>query len=169
LELNRLLGIVDDRSPAQLAERLPDLPQNIAEVPQLEQTAMQSRIDLQIMRAEMEELARRLKLTKATRFVNVLDLGPTRVRNGTRQDPFEDGYEVSLEVPIFDTGDARVRKSEAVYAPSVERFAQAAIDARADVRKAISQYRTAFEMAVRQRDDIMPMAKSISKRALTRT
>jgi outer membrane protein TolC len=168
LELNRLLGIVDDRSPAQLAERLPDLPQHIAEVPQLEQTAMQSRIDLQIMRAEMEELARRLKLTKATRFVNVLDLGPTRVRNGTRQDPFEDGYEVSLEVPIFDTGDARVRKSEAVYAKSVERFAQAAIDARADVRKAISQYRTAFEMAVRQRDDIMPMAKSISKQDLLR-
>ena len=50
----------------------------------------------------------------------------------------------------------------------MERFAQAAIDARADVRKAISQYRTAFEMAVRQRDDIMPMAKSISKQDLLR-
>ncbi len=167
-EVNRLLGIADDQPAVQLAEHLPDLPQNIAVLPQLEQTAMQSRIDLQIMRAEMDELARRLKLTKATRVVNVLDLGPTRVRNGTRHDPFEEGYEVSLEVPIFDTGDARVRKSEALYARSVERFAQAAIDARADVRKAISQYRTAFEMAVRQRDDIMPVAKLISKQNLLR-
>jgi outer membrane protein TolC len=167
-EMNRLLGIADDPPGVQLAEHLPDLPQNIAEPPVLEQTAMQSRIDLQLMRAQMEELARRLKLTKATRFVNVLDLGPTRVRDGTRQYPFEDGYEVSLEVPIFDTGDARVRKSEALYAQSVERFAQAAIDARADVRKAISEYRTAFEMAVRQRDDVLPMRKLISKQDLLR-
>jgi outer membrane protein TolC len=120
------------------------------------------------MRAEIDELARRLKLTKATRFVNVLDLGPTRVRNGTRQDPFETGYEVSLEVPIFDTGDARVRKSEAIYAQSVERFAQAAIDARAEVRKAESQYRTAFEIAVRERDEIMPIAKLIAQQDLLR-
>jgi outer membrane protein TolC len=167
-ELRRLLGIADEPTAVQLAERLPDLPQNIVELPNLEQAAMQDRIDLQLMRAEIDELARRLKLTKATRFVNVLDLGPTRVRNGTRQDPFETGYEVSLEVPIFDTGDARVRKSEAIYAQSVERFAQAAIDARAEVRKAESQYRTAFEIAVRERDEIMPIAKLIAQQDLLR-
>jgi outer membrane protein TolC len=167
-ELRRLLGIAAEGTTVQLAERLPDLPQNIAELPNLEQTAMQNRIDLQLMRAAMDELARRLKLTKATRFVNVLDLGPTRVRNGTRQDPFETGYEVSLEVPLFDTGYARVRRSEAIYAQSVERFAQAAIDARAEVRKAGSQYRTAFEIAVRERDDIMPIAKLIAQQDLLR-
>jgi outer membrane protein TolC len=167
-ELTRLLGIADDRTAVQLAPHLPDLPQGIAELPDLERTVLENRIDLQRMRAAMDELARRLKLTKATRFVDVLDVGPTRVRNGTRQDPFEDGYEVSLEVPIFDTGDARVRKSEAIYAQAVERFAQAAIDARADVHTAASRYRTAFEMAVRLRDDIIPMHKLISKQDLLR-
>jgi outer membrane protein TolC len=167
-ELCRLLGVADGAADVQLAAHLPELPQNIAELPDLEQTAMQSRIDLKIMRTELDEYAHRLKLARATRFVNVLDVGPTRVRNGSREDPFENGYEVSLEVPIFDTGAARVRKSEALYAQSVELLAQAAIDARAQIREASARYRTAFEMALRQRDDIMPIAKLISKQDLLR-
>jgi outer membrane protein TolC len=167
-DLGRLLGIVDERTDVQLAERLPDLPQNIAELPNIEQTAMQERIDLQVKRAEIDALALRLKLTKATRFVNVLDLGPTRVHEGTRQDPYQTGYEVNLEVPIFDTGGARVRKAEAVYAQSLDRLAQAAVDARAEVRRAAAQYRTAYEIALGQRDDIVPVRKLVTQQDLLR-
>jgi len=167
-ELSRLLGIADAGTTVNLAERLPDLPHMLVELPNMEESALQNRIDLQIMRAEMDELARRLKLTKATRFVNVLEAGPTRVRNGPRQYPYETGFELSLEVPIFDTGEPRLRKAEALYAQSVERFAQAAIDARADVVKAEAQYRATFEMAVRERDDIMPTRKSIAEQDLLR-
>jgi outer membrane protein TolC len=167
-ELRRLLGIARSDSSVNLAERLPDLPHTLIELPNMEQTALQNRIDLQIMRAEMDELARRLKLTKATRFVNVLEAGPTRVRNGPRMDPFETGYELSLYVPIFDSGEPLVRKSEALYAQSVERFAQAAIDARAEVLKAMAQYRATYDMAVRERDEIMPTRKLIADQDLLR-
>jgi outer membrane protein TolC len=167
-ELRRLLGIARSDSSVNLAERLPDLPHMLIELPNMEQTTLQSRIDLQIMRAEMDELARRLKLTKATRFVNVLEAGPTRVRNGPRMDPFETGYELSLYVPIFDSGEPLVRKSEALYAQSVERFAQAAIDARAEVLKAMAQYRATYDMAVRERDEIMPTRKLIADQDLLR-
>jgi outer membrane protein TolC len=166
-ELRRLLAVADEQS-TELAERLPELPRTLVELPGLAQSALQNRIDLQLMRTEMDELARRLKLTKATRFINVLDVGPTRVRNGTREDPFETGYEVSFEVPIFDTGDARARRAEALYAQSVERFAQAALDARADVVKALAQYRAAFEIAVRERDEVMPTRKLIADQDLLR-
>jgi outer membrane protein TolC len=137
-------------------------------LPSLEQTAMQSRLDLQLMRSQIDELARRLKLTKATRFVDVLDVGPTRVRNGTENDPYEKGYEVSLEIPIFDSGDARVRKAEAIYAQAVDRLAQAAVDARADVRQAAAQYQTAYILAVRQHDDVIPLSRAIAKQELLR-
>jgi outer membrane protein TolC len=167
-ELRRLLGIADAGTAVNLAERLPDLPRMLIELPNMEETALRNRIDLQIMRAEMDELARRLKLTRATRFVNVLEAGPTRVRNGPREDPFETGYELSLDVPIFDTGEPRIRKSEALYAQSVERFAQAAIDARAEVVKAAARYRAAFEVAVRERDEIMPTRKLIADQDLLR-
>jgi outer membrane protein TolC len=167
-ELNRLLGMRDDAVPVQLADRLPELPTNIAMLPSLEQTAMQSRLDLQLMRSQIAELARKLKLTKATRFVDVLDVGPTRVRNGTANDPYEKGYEVSLTIPIFDSGDARVHKAEAIYAQAVDRLAQAAVDARADVRKAAAQYQTTYVLAVRQRDDVIPLSKAVAKQELLR-
>jgi outer membrane protein TolC len=167
-ELGRLLAVTDEESTLELAERLPELPRTLDELPGRAQAALQDRIDLQLMRTAMDELARRLKLTKATRFINVLDVGPTRVRNGTREDPFETGYEVSFEVPIFDTGDARARRAEALYAQSVQRFAQASLDARADVVKALAQYRAAFELAVRDRDEVMPTRKSIADQDLLR-
>lgn len=167
-ELNRLLGIAEAATEVRLADRLPDLPGGIVELPGLEQTAMLQRIDLKLMRGQIDELARRLKLTNATRFVNVLDMGPTRVREGARENPDEKGYEVSLEVPVFDTGDARMHRAEAVYAQAVDRLAQAAIDARAEVRKAAAQYRTAFEIAVTQRDDIMPVRKLVTQQDLLR-
>jgi outer membrane protein TolC len=167
-ELNRLLGIGDDGPQAQLAAHLPALPENYSESLNQEQAALQNRIDLKITRARIDELARRLKLTRATRMINVLDVGPTRVREGPADQPHENGYEVSLEVPIFDTGDARVHKAEAIYAQSVEQFAQAALDAQAEIHVALARYRTAYTLASRQHDDIMLVAKRTTDQDLLR-
>jgi len=166
IELNRFLGSMEG-TPVELAPHLPDLPQDIANLPNLEETAMQSRIDLKVGRTQLEELARTLKLTQATRLVNVLDLGPTRVREGN-EDSFATGYEVSLAVPMFDSGDARKHRAEARYAAGVERLAQMAIDARAQVRAANARYRTTFELAQRQQEDAIPVAKSIARQDLLR-
>ncbi len=166
--LTQLLGLSGEAPKFRLAERLPDLPQSVDELPNIESTALQTRIDLQMMRTRIDVLARELHLTKATRFVNVLDAGPTRVLQGERSEPFESGYEVSLEVPIFDSGAARVRKAEAIYAQAVDRYAQAAIEVRSDVRKAYAQYRAAHEIAVRERDEVLPLRKSIAEQDLLR-
>jgi len=113
-------------------------------------------------------LQQRLKLTRSTRFVNVLDLGATRVRQGGRDSPFERGYAVTLEVPIFNSGAARLKKSEAAYAQAVERFAQAAIEARSQIRLAYAGYRAAYELALQQRDDVLPLRKAIAQENLLR-
>ncbi len=167
-ELERLLGIADDRSAVVLAPHLPDLPRSIADQPDLERSVLESRIDLKLMRTSMDELARRLNLTKATRFVSVLDLGPARVQSGARPAPDENGYEINLEIPLFDTGDARVRKSEALYAQAVDRLAQAAVDARVDVAEAAARYRTAFDTAARRRDQVIPLQQLISRQNMLR-
>lgn len=167
IELNRLLGTTEG-PPVELVAHLPELPQDIADLPSLEDTAMQSRIDLKIGRGELAALARTLKLTKATRLVNTFDVGYAGVREGSSQDPLENGTEVSFEVPIFDSGLARKRRAEARYAESVERLAQAAIDARAQVRDANARCRRTFEMAQRQQEDAVPLAKYIAKHDLLR-
>lgn len=166
--LTALLSLSGERAQIELAPALPDLPASLEELPTIEQTALETRIDLKMMRARIDALARNLHLTKSTRVINVLEAGPVRVRQGASSEPYQSGYEVSLEVPIFDTGAARVRKAEGLYAQSVERFAQAAIDARSEVRKAYAQYRATFEIAAHERDEVLPLRKSIAEQDLLR-
>jgi outer membrane protein TolC len=66
-------------------------------------------------------------------------------------------------VPIFDTGAARVRKAEARYAQALARFGQAALEARAEVRKAYARLRAAHAIALRQRDEMLPLRRSIAE------
>jgi outer membrane protein TolC len=162
-DLIESLGVEITPDELQLADRLPEVPPSIEELAQVERTALDDRIDLKAMRADLEALAADLHLTRATRFVNVLDAGPTRVQQGPSSAPYETGFEVSLEVPIFDTGAPRVRKAEARYAQALARFSQAALEARVQVRKAYARLRTAHDIALRQRDEILPLQRAIAE------
>jgi outer membrane protein TolC len=170
-KLIRLLGLPSaagtDILP-RLAERLPELPPSVEALPDVEQAVLENRVDLQILRLKLDELARSLDLTRSTRFVNVLEAGPTRVKQGAARDGYESGFVFSFEVPIFDSGAARVRRAESIYAQAIERFAQAAIDARSQIRQSYANYQTAFDLAVRQRDEVLPLRKSLADQSLLR-
>ncbi|HTV97341.1 MAG TPA: TolC family protein [Steroidobacteraceae bacterium] len=162
------LGVSLEGAGLRLAERLPDLPSAIDPLPDLEPAALERRVDLQLMRARIDVLARELHLTRATRFLDVLDAGPTRVQQGPGSAPIETGYEVSLEVPIFDSGAPRLRKAEARYAQAVASFGQAALEARSQLRQAYARYRSAYEIARRERDELLPLRQSMADEELRR-
>jgi outer membrane protein TolC len=170
-KLLRLMGMDTGASaypPLQLAQTLPDLPAQPEQLPDVERAILQDRLDLQLMRQQIDELSQRLKLTRSTRFINVLDAGPARVQQGSRDSPYEHGYSLTLEVPLFDSGAARVKKSEALYAQAVDRFAQAAIEARSQIRLAYAAYRAAFDLARQQRDEVLPLRNAVSQENLLR-
>jgi outer membrane protein TolC len=167
-KLLRLMGLSGQQSSLQLAQTLPELPKTIDEMGNVDETVLQNRVDLRLMRLQIDELAHRLGLVKSTRFVNVLDAGPTRVLQGTRSQPYERGYEVTLEVPLFDGGGPRVRRAQAQYSQAVDRFAQAAIDARSQIRRADAAYRAAFDIAKQQRDEVLPTQQLIAAQSLLR-
>lgn len=169
-KLISLMGLPGERaqtSNPQFAQALPDLPSSLENLPDAE-SALQNRLDLQLMRMRIDELQRNLKLTRSTRFINVLDLGATRVQQGSRDAPYEPGYTITLEVPLFDGGSARVKKSAAIYAQAVDRFTQAAIEARSQIRFAYAGYRAAFELAKQQRDEVLPLRKALAQENLLR-
>ena len=164
--LTRLMGLYGDDVRFKLPERLPDLPASAPEFKDAEQTAVAQRLDIQAARRESEGLAESLGLTKATRFINALELGPARTKEDP--EPWKSGYELSLEVPIFDWGSAKVARAEATYMRSVRRIAEAAVDARSEVRESYSAYVTAYETAKHYRDEIVPLRKKISEESLLR-
>jgi outer membrane protein TolC len=165
-KLTRLMGLWGDDIKFQLPDRLPDLPSQPLELDDAESFALQNRLDIQAGKLETEGLASSLGLTRATRFVNVLDLG--YVRNTHTGEPHERGYELSIEIPLFDWGDARVAKAESIYMQSVNRFAETAINARSEVRESYLGYRTSYDLARHYRDNIVPLRKKISDENLLR-
>src|ERR1700723_1759804 len=167
-KLIAVMGLPGEKSGTLNLQLAQVLPASLENLPHVEGALLQNRLDLQLMRMHMDELQRRLKLTRSTRFVNVLDAGAKRVQQGSRDAPYERGYTITLEVPIFDSGSARVKKSEALYAQAVDRFAQAAIDARSQIRLAYANYHAAFELAKQQRDEVLPLRNAIAQENLLR-
>ena len=161
-KLIRLMGLWGEDIRFTLPQRLPDLPTAAEDLPNVEQLAMKQRLDVQSMRLETEAMAKNLGLTKTTRFINALEFGPARVLEGRRSDPYKRGYELSLEIPIFDWGTSKVAKAEALYMQSVNRLAEAAINARSEVRESYQGYRIAYDIARHYRDEVIPIRKRIA-------
>ena len=164
--LTRLLGLWGTNTAFKLPERLPDLPKAPSEPTDIEAQAMQQRLDVLMAKRDAEATASALGLTRATRFVNVLDAG--YINKSQSGAPRANGYEVSIELPLFDWGDAKQRKAEALYMASVSRVAESAIRARSQVREAYSAYRTSYDLAHHYRDEIVPLRKKISDEMLLR-
>jgi outer membrane protein TolC len=164
--LVRVLGLGGDPRGVKLPERLPDLPPAPAEPKDAEQTAMDKRLDVLIAKRETEATAEALGLSKATRFVNVLDVGYQNQSN--TGESLMNGYVIELELPLFDFGTARVARAEATYLRAVNRTAAIAVQARSEVREAYSAYRTAYDIALRYRDEIVPLRKRIADENLLR-
>ena len=164
--LTRLMGLGGEEIAFKLPERLPDLPASPRELRDAETTAMAQRLDVRAARRETEALAGSLGLTRASRFVNVLELAYER--DSSNREARRTGYEVELSLPIFDWGDARVAKAEASYMRSLNRTAEIAIHARSQVRENYAAYRTAYDLSRHYRDEIVPLRKRISEENLLR-
>ena len=96
----------------------------------------------------------------------MLELG--LVRNSSNEAPTQKGWEIGLELPLFDWGGARVARAEAVYMQALHRAAETAINARSEVREAYGAYRSAWDIAQHHRDEIVPLRRRIAEENLLR-
>jgi outer membrane protein TolC len=164
--LVRALGLTGAQLNVQLPDRLPDLPKAPAEPKDAEQTAMDKRLDVLMAKRSAEATAHALGLNKATRFINVLHLGyQNKSATGAS---LSHGYEIELELPLFDFGSARSARAESAYMQAVNRTAAVAGKARSEVRESYSAYRTAYDVARHYRDEVVPLRKRISEENLLR-
>jgi outer membrane protein TolC len=160
--LVRLMGLWGSDLDFELRVALPPLPQPRT-LRAVEQEAMDRRIDLQIGRIEMTALAESYGLTRATRFVNVLDLSGISKTQKDRGAPSSDGggFAVEFQVPVFDFGRARVREAEQRYLQAVNLLAQQAVDARSEAREAYRSYRASYDIASQYQHDVLPLRQVI--------
>lgn len=164
--LARVLGLAGAQLDFRLADRLPELPSAPTQALDAQRTALEQRLDVQMARRRAEATASTLGLTQATRFIDALELGyANKSESGS---PRANGFELALELPLFDFGTARTRRAEATYMQAVQQTAQVAIQAQSEVREAYGGYRTAFDLARHYRDEVLPLRKRMSEENLLR-
>lgn len=169
--LIRTLGLWGGDLDFRLPNRLPALPAHPKTWPSIEQDAVAHRFDLQIMRMEVQALAKSYGLTNATRFVSLLELAG-KDKNVTERETGESirerGVEIEFQIPIFDLGEARVRQAEANYMQSVNRLAEKAVNVRSQARDAYRTYRSAYDIARHYEREVLPLRKIVSDEMLLR-
>ena len=164
--LTRLLGLAGADLAYQLPERLPELPGDMVEAGDAERIALDRRLDVLIAKRGTEAMAANLGLTQATRFINILEVGYTNESNtGVRR---QNGYEIDIEIPLFDWGDAKLARTESTYMQSVHRLQSVALAAQSEVRESYQTYRTTYDLARHYRDEVVPLRKRIAEENVLR-
>jgi outer membrane protein TolC len=164
--LTRQLGLWGEQAGYALPERLPELPAQPVELAGIERLALERRLDVRAARAAAAGTAADLGLTRATRMVNVLDLGyASKSETGEAR---SEGYEISLELPLFDWGDARVARAQGVYMQALGTVAETAVNARSEARAGYLGYRASYDVARHYRDQVIPLRQKIAGETLLR-
>jgi len=164
--LTRQLGLWGAQAGYALPERLPELPAQPVELAGIERLALERRLDVRAARAAAAGTAADLGLTRATRMINVLDLGyASKSETGEAR---SEGYEISLELPLFDWGGARVARAQGVYMQALGRVAETAVNARSEARAGYLGYRASYDVARHYRDQVIPLRQKIAGETLLR-
>jgi outer membrane protein TolC len=166
--LARQLGVASPQA-VPLPEHLPALPEQAVALPQAEQAAVDQRLDVQAARLWAEQKARQAGVAgRLLGFVNVLDINAGLVNNSSREAPRQRGYEISLELPLFDWGALKATQAELQHQQAVQQATLTAKQAQSEVRVLHAAYLAQFKLARHQVDTVLPLRKQVSQEMLLR-
>jgi outer membrane protein TolC len=172
--LVRLMGLWGGDTNFALPAELPALPGDPETLTAVEVEAVNRRVDLIMARHDVLALAKSLSLTQATRYVSMLRLAG--IFNDESANPLTNsntainraGAQLDLQIPIFDTGEARERKARESYMAALNRLAAKAVNARSEARIAYETYRGTYDIAKFYRDRVLPLRQIVSQEVALR-
>lgn len=171
-QLTRLLGLSGGETAYTLLDRLPPLPNTAPELGDVQALALRDRLDVRSAAAQNTALAGSLGLTHATSVINAMELGVvrnTKFDNGPdRSRSTKRGFELDLPIPVFDWGQARNGRAEALYLQSAARVRDVGVLAASEAREAWQGWNTAYAIARRYRDEVLPLRRQVNEEMVLR-
>jgi outer membrane protein TolC len=172
--LTRLMGLWGGDVSFRLPAELPPLPAEPDAMADVEIEAINRRVDLIMARHDVVAQAKSLALTDATRYVSLLQL--SGIANNETANPYTNtntdiarvGAQIDLRIPIFDTGEARLRTARESYMRAVNLLAARAVNARSEARIAYETYRGTYDIARFYRDRVLPLRQIVSREIMLR-
>jgi outer membrane protein TolC len=164
--LARRLGLWGRDLDYKLPASLPGFPRLKSQA-DVEAAALRRRVDLIADRLALDALAQEYGLTEQTRAISMLEItgiaNRAKSADGDRANP--KGFEVAVEIPIFDFGAARSAKARETYMGAVNRLLEKAVNARSEAREAYASYRARHDIARAYQTKVLPLRKIISEEA----
>lgn len=162
--LNRLLGVWGKQTGWQITDGLPALPEKELPLENVEATAINRRLDLAAARGEVMAISSVLGLSRNYRYLPGVTIGANAERD--LDGSWVAGPTLSLEVPIFDQGQAGLAKLAAEYRRAQRNFEALAINIRSEVRAARDALIATRDAADYHAKVLLPQRQSILRETL---
>ncbi|MEK8024563.1 TolC family protein [Pseudaquabacterium rugosum] len=165
-ELVRVLGLDEAQAlTLQLPERLPDLPKQALEPQSVAAMATRGRLDIRLAQAALDASAKAQGLTTVMSFTDIelTARRNTAFDNAAGSRSTARGYEVGVRLPLFDWGGMQRDAWSARTLAAAHQLEATVRTAGSTLRESYSAYRTAYDIARHQRDEVIPLRKVIAE------
>jgi outer membrane protein, heavy metal efflux system len=159
--LNDLMGTWGEQTVWEIDGRLPDIPAEPLPVNGLERVALSRSIDLSQARQRIITAGQQLGYDRATALIPEMDLGV----GAEREEGWKVGPVLSVPIPLFDQGQARVGRAVAELRRSQQEYYALAVRVRATARAVRDRMVGAQDRALYYRDILLPLQERIVNEA----
>jgi outer membrane protein TolC len=143
--LNRVMGVYGAQTNYVLEARPLLLPEPLIDANGLENKAITTRLDMKAALKSVDYTARDAGYTENTRLLQEVELSASSEK--TTDSDRLNTFGVKIPLPIFDFGQGRVSKTQAIYNQSVHHLYETAVNIRSQVREAYAASRYAYDKA----------------------
>lgn len=143
--LNTLLGLYGKQTHYALSTEPLKLADSVIAEEGLEKRSITNRLDIRSAIKAVDYAATQAGYTQNTRLLDEVELSAESEKT-TGEKRFNT-FGIKLPIPLFDFGQARVSKSEAIYNQSVHRLYEIAVTIRSEVRERYANYRYSYDIA----------------------
>lgn len=158
-KLNQILGIYGDQTNYTLEDAPLKLGTSIPDVKGLETRAINNRLDINAAMKAVDYAAHDAGYTQNTRLLNEMELSAQSEKE-TFSQRFN-SFGIKIPIPIFDFGQGRMGKVQAVYNQKLHGLYEIAVNIRSQVRESYAELRYTYDKAIETNEVIVPVNQQI--------
>lgn len=157
--LNTMLGLYGKQTHYTLSNEPLKPAESVIAESGLEKQAIMNRLDMRSAIKSVDYAAAQAGLSEKTRFMDEVELSLESEKT-TGEKRFNT-FGLKIPIPMFDFGQARVSKSQAIYNQSLHRLYERAVNIRSEVREGYARYRYNYDIAKEVDEVIVPTNQQI--------
>lgn len=160
-QLNSFMGTWGEDTQWEIDGRLPEIPSEPLPMGGIEQAALTRSVDLSHARQRILAAGQQLGYDRATALIPAVELGV----EGEREEGWKVGPVLSVPLPLFDQGQARVGRAVAELRRAQQEYYALGVRIRAVARAAQDRLQGAQDQAQYYRDILLPLQERIVNEA----